>query len=633
MQVNRALINSKFEGYRLSLIAQDDYVSRFGLQYPATQATVSGKAPLTFQEVQSRISHNHITLPRDGSRALYVDASRRVISVSLNEDSLAPSFHVLYELPTPVQSEDTQQYQSEYPSAAFLTSTIIFVSDGHGSLYILESLDGHSATLRGVYVLPTLSDESSAPIPFKIHDATISLPSSVTVILSSRHHAPLTEAETATPAKARKVHVEFDIWAISFSFPFNDEPDQVRPMNVIWRRRGDDVPIYVIHEAERNAFMLLGSSVYRTIDQPPQPEYTPTPEEIAPIPQADESMDVEQPIPERPPPYSWTQTSDSVTVAFPLPASIPKSDINVSFSPRAITLQVKGGDLSTLPLPSYTDKSVWDTIQPSSSYWTWDKEGERSYGILTLHLDKQQEDLKWQHVFAAAAQPNETDIDVPETLDPSELWKVREALEKYTAALREGEDPSGLGLGKGMPSLAEGEIDEEVDSAVGRNVVVTWIADDGSTPSWFSDTRQAPVTILSTPLPGASESCIPSIVTKNNVDGAVFALSSSSRSEWDHISTFSALAFVLASKQDTRFTYHIPWTAAFAFENGSSGRGGNLYIYRAAPLQETWAKQAVLKIGNGLAGSLLGVGALRVGDDTILACLTEGELVIVAGVV
>lgn len=84
MEVNRALINSKFEGYRLSLIAQDDYVSRFSLQYPATQATVSGKSPLSFQEVQSRISHNHFTVPRDGSRALYVDASRRVISVNLN---------------------------------------------------------------------------------------------------------------------------------------------------------------------------------------------------------------------------------------------------------------------------------------------------------------------------------------------------------------------------------------------------------------------------------------------------------------------------------------------------------------------------------------------------------------------
>ena len=72
-----------------------------------------------------------------------------------------------------------------------------------------------------------------------------------------------------------------------------------------------------------------------------------------------------------------------------------------------------------------------------------------------------------------------------------------------------------------------------------------------------------------------------------------------------------------------------------AFEGGSSqGRGGNLYIYRSASTsKEKWAKQAVLKIDDGLGGALLGVGCVR-GErgKRIVICLTEGELVLIQGI-
>ena len=74
------------------------------------------------------------------------------------------------------------------------------------------------------------------------------------------------------------------------------------------------------------------------------------------------------------------------------------------------------------------------------------------------------------------------DVEVPETLDPSELANIRESLEKYTSALVTGEDASGLGLGTGVPSLAENELDESVDApgAVGREFYVTWVSEGGS---------------------------------------------------------------------------------------------------------------------------------------------------------
>ena len=43
--------------------------------------------------------------------------------------------------------------------------------------------------------------------------------------------------------------------------------------------------------------------------------------------------------------------------------------------------------------------------------------------------------------------------------------------------------------------------------------------------------------------------------------------------------------------------------------------------------KEKWAKQAVLKVDDGLGGALLGVGCISgKGGEKMVVCLTEGEL-------
>ncbi|KAE9382844.1 hypothetical protein BT96DRAFT_162206, partial [Gymnopus androsaceus JB14] len=121
----------------------------------------------------------------------------------------------------------------------------------------------------------------------------------------------------------------------------------------------------------------------------------------------------------------------------------------------------------------------------------------------------------------------------PETLDPSELWLIRESLEKYTAALLTGEDASGLGLGRDVPSLGKGEVDEEVDASVGRSACITWVGIDGSSPSWSNPGREYPFTLLSTPLPGHHRKSLTSLVVKDGVDGPVYVLQPASDSDSD----------------------------------------------------------------------------------------------------
>lgn len=81
--VNKSLLNPKFDGYKLELIPQDQAVSRYKLSRKPTQATASGKAPLSFQEMRSRISHNHLTVDGDTGNAVYVDESFNVCLVGI----------------------------------------------------------------------------------------------------------------------------------------------------------------------------------------------------------------------------------------------------------------------------------------------------------------------------------------------------------------------------------------------------------------------------------------------------------------------------------------------------------------------------------------------------------------------
>jgi hypothetical protein len=87
---NRSLLNPKFEGYKLLPIQQENVVIRHDLVYKPTQSTISTKSPLSFHEVRSRITHNHLCISSEGRRALYVDADYNVVLVDVDLVSSSP---------------------------------------------------------------------------------------------------------------------------------------------------------------------------------------------------------------------------------------------------------------------------------------------------------------------------------------------------------------------------------------------------------------------------------------------------------------------------------------------------------------------------------------------------------------
>jgi hypothetical protein len=215
-------------------------------------------------------------------------------------------------------------------------------------------------------------------------------------------------------------------------------------------------------------------------------------------------------------------------VALPLPSSTSKTDINVLFSPQTLTVHVQN-----CASPRYTAARLWGSIVPGSSFWTWDAHGAHAYGLLTLHLEKQHAGTRWPHVFDLTTSSS-GEPEVAETLDPSELYTIRESLEKYTAELREG-GGAATGLAT-RSSLTDGEVDDEVDATVGIETCITWIKgttttttddDDDDEPEWAREDWDVPFNVLSTPLPGigggGSEI---SMVIKHTIDGLFFVLSS-----------------------------------------------------------------------------------------------------------
>ena len=427
-----------------------------------------------------------------------------------------PTFSVITELPQPVESSGTHDSRRpEYPSSIFVDPDALFVADGHGMLYsLLLSGDSISGKILASYELRL--ESAPQPLPFQIHAAQRVLNDSTTLVLSARSYSGNPQENPK-----RRDHVEFDLWGVEI--PLTPTPtDNVQSLNCLWQRTGREVPVYSTYHKSPPSFHIFGVSPYARQGKPISQPYTPTPDEIAPIPRAGESLETE--AVQKPPPYSWTQTSDSITMAFPLPSTTSKSAIKVTFSQKALNLLISD-DLqdfhySLVPLPRYIAKPFWDGIQPSTSLWTWDKVGEKGFGILTLYLDKRHEGTRWSQVFAPHQTPSgEPEPEVAETLDPSELYNIREALEKYTSSL--SEDGSGLGLGQGVPSLGKGETDEELDSSVGRETFLTRIPLPTSQNQDTTDMEdQLPVTLLSTPLPGSIKlDDPPSLIIKNDIDG------------------------------------------------------------------------------------------------------------------
>ena len=90
---DRTLLNSKFEGYKLHPISQEDVIRPYNLCDRPSQGTVSGRVPLSFHEVQSKIRHNHLVVDSKNRQAFYVDGDLHVVQAIFDVRRYLVSWH------------------------------------------------------------------------------------------------------------------------------------------------------------------------------------------------------------------------------------------------------------------------------------------------------------------------------------------------------------------------------------------------------------------------------------------------------------------------------------------------------------------------------------------------------------
>ncbi|GAA6035880.1 hypothetical protein JCM8097_005754 [Rhodosporidiobolus ruineniae] len=727
------LLNPKFESYKLSPPSLgDEAVQSIPLKTPFRTPALPEHARLSYNEVSARARHNHLAAGRAGE-VLFVDGEGVVTAVELDSKTGTLTLHTLARLPLPTSSAtSSSSIVPEYPTALPLSNSLCVISSGRGTLHLLRlnrTSSPWTASLEGVFSLSDSDGEAAEELtPFRLHAANAVSETEALVLLSkvvknassSASSDPADESATPSSAAAKTrlkipstTMFEYLSARISLAPPAASPAAEPVPLKAGWRLRGSDLPAFVEFDAAVGRYCIGTSAPLSLTDEPAPPAAAMDVDAALDAAEAEadaESLNTAEPassassIP-KPPPFSWIQDKESLTVAFPIPSDTPTSSIRITFSRTFLTLLVaspsSAAALSSSPLtsgaglPRISHKKLWAEIDPHTSVWTFDREAEgrnSTFGLLTLHLEKQHAGTRWPDVFASSASAGgersgakieELDPEleyehVPETLDPSELAAISEKMEQWAQGLAAG---SGLGLaddgvGHGVPtSLIGDEMDVEVDAESGRNVVVNWVEDaakEGKKPRVVTPHPTVPSALLSTALPltSTSPSALrplaypdPTLSIKHDVDGLLFSpspslpSSSSASAEappsdytWTHEATFPALAFVLATKRDTRFVYHVrsplptaPVTTAgavLAFDAPAilpgpspSGRarsgGGNLFVYVAPPAgsKATTGRQMVVRVGGPGSGALMGaVGVELEGGEVAVVTLCEREV-------
>ncbi|BGP24129.1 CS and HSP20-like domain protein [Rhodotorula toruloides] len=678
-----SLLNPHFESYKLASPPQgDDAVTTFPLSRAFKTPALPDHARMSYNEVSDRARFNHLQPGKEGD-VLFVDGEGVVTAVQVDKVTAQPIFHTLLRLPSPPSSSGLVP---EYPAALPFAASLWVITDGQGSLHLVR-IDRSKAQWTGEIQASFRLEQDATP--FRLHAAEQLNDEEAILLLSvvikevgkpAPQAAPAPSTSVGSTAR-RLIPSTTSFHYLSTRIPLRpSEASSPQALPVDWRLKGHDLPSYVSFDAAAGRFIVGSTSRLVQIDAGDQKDAAGEAGEGEDVPMADEVESSGQvggqaggTAAPKPPLFSWIQDKDSVTVAFPIPSDTPTSSIRITFSRQFVSLHVASAaaalasscPVSAAALPHVSHKKLWDDILPHQSVWTFDREAEgrnSSYGLLTLHLEKENAGTRWSDVFASTKVPTDDPSsakiveidpqqeyeDIQETLDRSELAAITERMEQWAQGIMKGGlGHSEEGFGSGIPtSLMGDEIDVEVDAESGRPFVVTWIeeAAKAGTPRIVCPHPSVSYSLLSTAIPLASSAPVdPTVTIKHDVDGLLFAPPSALGTyRWSHQSTFPALAFVLATKRDTRFIYHYSTRVCLAFDapallpgpqttrHGLSG--GNVFAYFAPPLgrtRETKGTQMVVRVGGPGSGALMGVAAVELdGGETAVLALCERELVV-----
>ncbi|KAF9167297.1 hypothetical protein BGX21_008555 [Mortierella sp. AD011] len=661
---DRALLNPKFEGYKLSFLEESrQHFVPVGTPGPGVVVPkLPSSAKLSYRQVQSRIRHNHLhpgwnsLRPPNGESSTIrngvlfaIDEDYTLISLQFDKASHLLRSKRLLQIPQPILPSDSFL---EFPSVKPVSPEFILVSDGASTFYLIRlsftgveceanieaSTEFQPGDVSNVDETTSCQLLEAKAFSVTTNDNEVAMEIKFIVCYAAKE-----DFYSSGPSPHRRsdkktvfiVSLCSMIWtgqssrsaALDGADVVMDMEPNLVPLRIVHSIRGTEVPFYCALDPSNEGY-IIGSNT----------SYKPTKEAVAEqttrfLEPGSEAMDLDgtdigtKPSSERP--YIWTQTETDLTICFGLPKGTTKHAIHCKFSRQGLELHVNMTQPvdQAVRLPNLDKMSLFDMVVPDECFWTL----EPTTGVLTLSLEKKNTKTRWSQVFAEGV-----DVDpVDETLDPSVFAEYKSALEKYTT------DNAGAGPGRDstlMPSLTQ-DPQEDIDEE-GEEIKFSWIQSEdgadivrattiGTGHDWIGqafpsfESRQG----------GEMSFRTPTVCLKHDVDGLVYAIqhvpgsvpSSSSVQQddgvmkFDHISTFDALAFVQASKREKRFVMHDPHGRFSVIVESSR----NVYIYwHTTGAQLKQERQTVVDVSKGQRVDIIGCQLIA---DSVLVILMEGK--------
>ncbi|KAJ3373629.1 NudC domain-containing protein 1 [Allomyces arbusculus] len=615
LRPKRTLLDPNFEGYKLAFLHQDprarvDHIA----DLPGTPLSLSeldrqwrpsdAKAHTSFSYAMAaaRMAANNlleVDLGGGERRLVYLDADWRV-NLCFSNGQLDRAIPLV----EPIATAQTRQH-ALFPSmiaarpvsSDSASSSHLLCSDGMGSLFIID------LSTRAV------TDTFHQPDPFVLLDATVTNSDGMhclNVILYTVSEDTLaTDSASTTNSRPRarpatRFHGTQLVFELSTTTPMDvDDASPSIPvlhptrLTHLWTSRAHPhfaalTPSGTVI-AGSNALLARAAAAFAITDDESTPEWRPSSDPGAPTPAT---------APEPSPTstvfqcahfaYMWTQTATDMTVHITLATRVSPRQVQCRFTPTGVSLVVKGMQLSPSESPQTVvilDGAPWARIVPDDCVWTLEEQTH-----LVVHLEKAEARTRWTHIL-------DTDDRCLETVDPSELAGMREALAKYTSQM---DDAATALRGRAVPAGAQGgttsfmqdheDIDLEMDEPT---LCVARITVNGSV------SEVEPVAT------GLHQYLCPAwprgVCFKHDVDGVVYLLD-----ELEHVYSAPAFGYVQASKREKRLA-----VAASRFVVLAEARH-HVYVYMMpATTMEHRATQYMVEIGDGEVAGLTPV----CGDD------------------
>eukprot|EP00057_Strongylocentrotus_purpuratus_P012853 XP_011667327.1 PREDICTED: nudC domain-containing protein 1 isoform X2 [Strongylocentrotus purpuratus] len=520
LKVNRDLLDSEFDGYKLSL----DPLPIYSLLIKSGVDEVKLRDDeYTFQHMQAFGLTNYLTGDLWNPNCVYyVDTEWRLLQLRVVLESQLTEPTVIFTIPEGVTRRAGSRHSV---SLSFPTPHLCVLSDGVGLLYVLDTgvRDQFECTQWKVVFKREVCGGAPAILQHAVCREEESEIRVDCLLLHVEKSCRVNEENgEGSTAKSNKSDYETYMEWITLKKTVDQAEFEVENTREL---RGKTAPVYCGLEEGAQGLFVASEADFVIISDSLYPVKTEVNDET-------EKEEEETPLPL----FTWTQTGEDVILTFIVPETVSKPDIHMVMEADRIDISIKNGK-------ELLSGALYRLVDIACCTWTLEKRK------LDVMLAKENEGFMWTEVVVGNTRGEYV-------ADPDQARLIHERLAHLTSDAL-GPDPSG-NIG-GQPGISPQDL-EECDMNVENEVCIYRIDGHKHTIS-HKTCISSYQRIFKAPLQPSHPPCI---CLRHDVDGVVWQprpTTAESPSPWQHEATFNALGYVQASKRNCKFASCSPDTS------------------------------------------------------------------------